>query len=246
MTLPAIDQIRAVVVDIEGTTTPISFVYDTLFPFARSHAQAWLESNVTTERGAEIVDAFRELAAEERSAGRSAPDVPDEPADAIASVAAFVEELMDEDRKVTALKSLQGEVWRSGYTSGELQGEVWPDVVEAFERWKAAGLGIYIYSSGSIAAQKLLFGASDQGDLLPYVDGHFDTTTGGKKEAESYRLIADEIGAEPEELLFATDNLDEADAASEAGWRVVVLRRPGNGPISDHGYDDAETFDELP
>lgn len=245
MTLPEIDHLRAVVVDIEGTTTPISFVYDVLFPFAREHAGRWLEENGSSARGRAILEQFRALAAADLAEGLDAPDIPGDDG-AVAVVKQWVAELMDADRKVTALKSLQGEVWKSGYASGELQGVVWPDVVDAFERWKDAGVSIWIYSSGSIAAQKLLFGSSDQGDLLEFVDGHFDTTTGPKKEASSYEAIAKEIGAEPSALLFATDNLDEARAADEAGWHVVVLNRPGNPAVEDHRFVQATTFAELP
>lgn len=249
MALPEISRLRAVVVDIEGTTTPISFVYDTLFPFAREHASRWLEDKIASQRGAQLYAAFRALADEDRESGREAPvlpDLPDNRAAATEALIGYVETLMDEDRKVTPLKSLQGEIWSAGYASGELQGEVWSDVVDAFERWRESGLDIYIYSSGSVAAQKLLFGSSDQGDLLPFINGHFDTTTGSKKETESYRIIADEIGVDAGQLLFATDNLDEADAARAAGWHVVVLRRPGNPGVGEHSHDEAETFDELP
>lgn len=245
MSLPALHELDGIVVDIEGTTTPISFVYEVLFPFARQHLGAWLEANIATAKGTSILEEFRALAVADKEDGRTIPDLSEGPGLA-ERVAGYALQQMDSDRKTTALKMLQGEVWISGYESGELQGVVWPDVVEAFKRWEAADVSIWVYSSGSIAAQKLLFGNSDHGNLLTWVDGHFDTTTGPKKEAASYRAIADEIGSPPGRLLFATDNLDEAVAADEAGWAVVVLRRPGNPDIDAHEFVEAAKFDELP
>jgi enolase-phosphatase E1 len=246
MTLPALHELEAIVVDIEGTTTPISFVYDVLFPFARSHTRSWLDSNLDSAFGRELLEGFREQAKREASEYPDVPEIPGEPGEAAAPLTTYVHQLMDRDSKTAALKSMQGAIWKSGYEDGELQGVVWPDVVEAFERWTSAGLTVWIYSSGSVPAQKLLFGNSDQGNLLHYISGHFDVSTGNKKVAASYTTIADSIGAAPSELLFATDNLDEAKAANEAGWNVVVLRRPGNPDVGEHPFDEAPDFDALP
>jgi enolase-phosphatase E1 len=209
----------AVVLDIEGTTTPIDFVHTTLFGFVRERLTGFLG-----RRGGEpaVAAALATLAAEhavEPDAAR--------PADA---GKAWIRWLMDRDRKSTGLKTLQGLIWRDGYRGGELRSEIYDDVAPALERWHRAGLRIAIYSSGSTEAQRLLFAHSDHGDLTRWLDGYFDTTTGPKREADSYRRIAEALGLPPARIVFVSDVVAELDAARAAGMQGVLSLRPGNAP----------------
>jgi enolase-phosphatase E1 len=210
---------KALILDIEGTTTSISFVYDVLFPFARRElprfiAAHWGEDEVM--RGVNLM----------------APEAQTPEAAAAAAMG-----LMDRDVKDTGLKVLQGLVWDDGYRSGELRGHVYADVPVAMAAAKARGLELAIYSSGSVAAQKLIFGFSEAGDLSVHISRWFDTTTGPKKEATSYVAIAAALGLPASECTFATDNLDEARAARAAGMNAVVAIRPGNADLpEDHGF----------
>mmetsp|Transcript_41904 Transcript_41904/g.67959 ORF Transcript_41904/g.67959 Transcript_41904/m.67959 type:complete len:154 (+) Transcript_41904:367-828(+) len=153
---------------------------------------------------------------------------------------------MDLNRKTTGLKSLQGKIWDAGYAQGHLLGVVYPDVVQALKKWKEAGVPVYIYSSGSVHAQKLLFGHTEHGNLLPFFSGHFDTLVGAKVEKASYLNISKEIGIPPSALLFCTDIYAEAVAARDAGLVAVVVRRPGNGVLPEKNeFQTITTFDEL-
>ncbi len=234
--------------DIEGTTTSIAFVYDTLFPFARANVATFLAANWDSDAVRADVEAIRAQALVDHEAGLTVPAIADDHAGAEAvraSVLANVLAQMDGDRKTTALKSLQGKIWKDGYASGELKGHVYPDVEPALRRWNAAGERVYIYSSGSIAAQKLLFGASDAGDLLPLLAGHFDTTSGHKRDAASYATIAESIGEPASSITFATDVLEEAQAAHEAGMNVVLSVRPGNPALAPNAFKTVTSFDAI-
>lgn len=224
------------VLDIEGTTTSISFVYDELFPFARNEVRNFLSQN--WDKLSEVRAGLIAQAEADRAEGLNAP-LPDSPEEAAKNVLWQ----MDQDRKTTALKSLQGMIWKAGYADGRLKGHVFPDVPQALLRWHDRGAKTYIYSSGSIAAQKLLFGHSVAGDLTGLLSGFFDTTTGPKREADSYRLIKEAIGGE--HILFATDILQEAQAASEAGFDVVVMQRPGNAEQAAHSFPCATDFEKF-
>jgi len=204
-------QIRAVLTDIEGTTSSISFVKDVLFPFARSHLHGFVTEHAADPAVAEALAEARALA--ER------PDL---------DTAATIELLqgwIDEDRKAKPLKTLQGMIWEDGYRSGTLKGDVYPDVVEKLTEWKESGLSLYVYSSGSVLAQKLIFGFTHSGDLTPLFSGYFDTAIGSKLEAASYKAIAAEIGLQPSEILFLSDNTKELDAARDAGMKTIGLDR---------------------
>jgi enolase-phosphatase E1 len=232
---------QAVVVDIEGTTTPVSFVYDVLFPYARRHARSFL-----ARRGHEPevrADLERLRAEHAAESGRSDPRWRDDdnPLDA---ATAYVHRLMDHDRKSTALKALQGRLWEEGYRKGELLSEVYEDVPPAFGRWHAAGTGPWIFSSGSVLAQKLLFGHTRAGDLTPLVRGYFDTTTGPKKEAATYGRIASAVGRPPAGMLFVSDVTAELDAARAAGLRTAWCVREGPPP-TEAPHPVIRTFDEL-
>lgn len=201
--------------DIEGTTTPISFVYEVLFPYARQAFASFLSEHWSD---AEVSNQVRQLGANLH-----------DPAAATRAVL----ELMDQDRKLGPLKALQGLIWEHGYRSGALKSQLFADVAPVLRWRKARGLRTFIYSSGSVLAQKLLFEHTSEGDLRGLLDGYFDTAVGSKGEAASYRVIANEIGASG---VFATDVVAEALAAREAGWGAVILNRPGNHPQPDHAF----------
>ena len=237
----------AILLDIEGATTSIQFVYDTLFPFVRAGVAAFLEAEWSDASVQADVTALRMQALEDHARGvTAAPMLPEGVGPEVREAAvANVLWQMDSDRKTTGLKSLQGKIWRHGYGSGELLGHIYEDVTPTLRAWRDAEQPIYIYSSGSIGAQKLLFGHSVEGDLTPLLSGYFDTTTGPKKEAASYRTISSAIGHPSETILFVTDNLDEARAAAEAGMQAVISSRPGNPPLPDHGFEVITSFADL-
>eukprot|EP01104_Vermistella_antarctica_P009799 TRINITY_DN255_c0_g1_i1.p1 TRINITY_DN255_c0_g1~~TRINITY_DN255_c0_g1_i1.p1 ORF type:complete len:283 (+),score=89.86 TRINITY_DN255_c0_g1_i1:1113-1961(+) len=258
-------QIRAVVLDIEGTTTSISFVADVLFPYIRRNLASYLNSHWGDEDLRHVVKNLASLGADLKTteAHKDVPLIEDDAK--VESVISLVSYLMDRDLKVTPLKALQGQMWVSGYSSGELVGHLYDDVVPSLKRWNGEGEGedegegegetvpVYIYSSGSIAAQKLLFGHTSHGDILHRLRGHFDTTTGSKVERGSYSTIANDViegeGGDKESLcLFVTDAILEAEAAKEAGMNVVISERPGNKalPSDVHTHLDVVTsFEEL-
>ena len=204
--------IKAIVTDIEGTTSSIDFVHQTLFPYAKAHLRKFLRDHA----GDDAVQ--RELAEVERVENRDLSL--DEAADVLKSWIA-------EDKKLTPLKSLQGMVWRVGYERGELKGHVYPDTPVALHDWHAQGLRLYVYSSGSVDAQKLIFGHTAYGDLTPLFSGYFDTRVGGKREAASYREILKQIGLTGGEVLFLSDIGEELDAARLAGMQTCQLVRDG-------------------
>jgi enolase-phosphatase E1 len=220
---------RGILLDVEGTTSSISFVYDVLFAHAKAQVGDFLAA-----RGGE--PAIRELAlaiAEAAGAGPEAAAVAVDPARA--ALAAI--DLMNRDVKETALKTLQGMIWRSGFEAGAIVAHVFDDVPEVLHRWADSGFDVRIYSSGSIEAQKLFFGHTSAGDLTPCLRGHYDTTTGPKREAESYRRIAADMGLEPRQVLFVSDVGAELDAARTAGMATALAVRPGNrdaGGVFDH------------
>jgi enolase-phosphatase E1 len=201
-------QPKAILLDIEGTTSSIAFVADTLFPYARARIPAYVPMH--REELAPILGAMP----------------PGDPAQTLLG-------WMDVDAKETALKDIQGRIWAEGYEAGELKGHVYPDTPEALKRWTDAGLAVHIYSSGSVAAQKLIFGHSVAGNLTPLLSGYFDTTTGPKREAESYRKIARALSLEPDAILFVSDVQAEIDAARAAGLRATLIDRDtGNGDVA--------------
>ena len=219
--------LRAILLDIEGTTTPIAFVHDVLFSYARDHVREFLAEN----SAAEDIALLRE---------EQAVDVSDAPE----SIEEYVEWLIKLDRKSTALKSLQGKIWRQGYEDGSLKSQVFADVAPAFERWRDRGLKIGIFSSGSVLAQQLLFAHTEVGDLTPFIDSYFDTNVGKKGDAESYRQIAKALGLDPKEILFISDVTAELDAANQAGMKTLLCIRPGNSE-QPQLYPSIRTFDSI-
>ena len=241
-----LDGIEVVLLDIEGTTTPIAFVHQRLFGYVRERLDSFL---LMSWPAPAVQAAARQLGDEYRHDTDSA----DRPAwtgstekDARQSVAAYVRWLMDRDRKSPGLKALQGLVWHDAYTSGTLRGEVFPDVPPAMKRWHAAGLRIAIYSSGSELAQRLLFASTGAGDLTSLIDAFFDTAVGGKKQADSYRKIAATLGCATSAILFLSDVTEELSAAREAGCAVRLCVRAGNTPQRDADrFHSIATFDDL-
>jgi len=225
--------LRAILLDIEGTTTPIAFVHDVLFSYARVHVREFLAANPA-------VDDIALLREEHAADVSEAPPLTNE----IESIAAYVEWLIKLDRKSTALKSLQGKIWRQGYQDGSLKSQVFADVAPAFERWRERGLKISIFSSGSVLAQQLLFAHTEVGDLTPFIDSYFDTKVGKKGEAESYRKIAEAMSLKPEHILFISDVVAELDAANETGMKTLLSIRPGNEPQEER-YPSIRTFDSI-
>jgi len=214
----------AILLDVEGTTTPIDFVHLTLFPFAKKRIGRFVAEHFGALRP-EIMGLSDEHARDREYHLPLNPTEPD-------SVTTYLESLVDRDRKSTPLKSIQGKIWREGYESGELVSEVFEDVRPAFDRWKREGRTIAIFSSGSVLAQRLLFRYTDAGDLTPFISHYFDTTTGPKREPESYRRIADQIGTEPSEIVFVSDIAAELDAARLAGLQTAFSIRPGNAEVN--------------
>lgn len=211
---------RAIVTDIEGTTSSITFVKDVLFPYAAQHMLAFLQAHWHD-------DAVRgQIAALETDAGKTlaTPEAAND----------VLQQWIVEDRKATPLKALQGMIWKAGYESGAYTAHLYPEVADCLRAWRAQGLPLYVYSSGSIAAQKLFFGYSDAGDLTPLFSGYFDTTSGGKREVQSYRNIAAAIGEPANELLFLSDIVEELDAARSAGFQTILLDREQSAPACDH------------
>ena len=237
--------VRALVLDIEGTTTPVSFVYETLFPYARQHLHEYIARNGSSPDHAALLQRFRDEHDADSRIDRSVPSWHDDPAAALASLEAYAIWLMDRDRKSTALKELQGLIWESGYRSGALEGAVFPDVAPALGRWRHAGVPVAIFSSGSVFAQKLLFEFSTAGNLTPFIASYFDTTTGPKAEPGSYRRIASAMQLPSSSVLFISDVPRELDAADAAGTQIALAVRPGNAPVDDDRYQAIRSFDEL-
>ena len=236
---------RGILLDIEGTTSSISFVYDVMFPFVRRELDGWLEENWDSDAcqaacrqiaiDAGCKDDRRQSHLPQNGESLHPQDISDE-----------VVRLMDDDVKATGLKQLQGLIWESGFTSGEMLAHVYEDVPGALLNWNANGLDVRIYSSGSIAAQKLFFGHTEFGNLLPQFNGHYDTTTGSKKDQASYAAIAHEFDLPAGEIVFLSDVIAELDAARAAGMQTCLCIRPGNKPVEPgHGHPAVSNFAHL-
>jgi enolase-phosphatase E1 len=234
--------IRAILLDIEGTTTPIAFVYDVLFPFARTRLSAYLEDSA---HDAVVRDVLHLLRKEWEADAAARRDLPDWQEGEPGSATAYLEWLMDRAVKSPALKRLQGLIWEGGYRTGALHGEVFPDVPPAFARWREARVTIAIYSSGSVLAQRLLFGATREGDLTPFLTAFFDTGVGAKRWPDSYRRIAAELQLAAADLLFVSDTPAELDAARGAGCHVLLAERPGNRSVSYSEAESIRSFDQI-
>ena len=221
--------IKAIVTDIEGTTSSIGFVHEILFPYAARNLPRFVREHANDP---EVAALLQDAGAE---AGETDADVE--------RVVAILLQWIAEDRKATPLKTLQGLVWEQGYRSGDFSGHVYADTAPAMRRWSDRGARIFIYSSGSVKAQKLLFGHSDAGDLTPLIDGYFDTHIGNKRETGSYRAIAEQVGLPAEQILFLSDTPEELDAAADAGMKTMQLARDEAVQSSRHPV--ARDFDEV-
>jgi enolase-phosphatase E1 len=238
--------VRGVVLDIEGTTTPISFVYDVLFPYARTHLRSFLETHGPSGLLAEVDAQLREEHAADVARGDSPPPLPADMSRGNAvDLEPYVRWLMDRDRKSTGLKLLQGMIWQRGFADGTLRGELFPDVAPALERWRSSSIDVAIYSSGSVLAQRLIFGNTEAGDLTPRISQFFDATIGPKRSAASYRYIASELHVAPNELLFLSDVHAELSAARTAGLQALLCVRPGNPEPPREDEKTVESFDDI-
>lgn len=224
------NQIKIVLFDIEGTTTDISFVHEVLFPYSAKHLSEWVHKHLELPITQDILQQVREISDQSNL-----------------DVKSCLSKLMiwhTEDRKITPLKTLQGLIWQEGYNSGDLKAHVYPDAVEYLQHWYSEGLTLAVYSSGSIAAQKLLFGNTLMGDLTPLLSKYFDTTTGSKIDSQSYLTITDQLLVLPEEILFLSDSSQELAAASAANLNVCGLNRQTMAVSHDFMY--VKNFSEIP
>jgi len=237
-------QIQVVLLDIEGTTSSVSFIYDVMFPFVLRELDDFVARNWSDPQLLSVADQVARDDGADSFAAWCGTGLDD--AERSRKFKDQIRSLMANDVKATGLKQLQGLIWKDGFERGELVGHVYDDVPPALERWHDSGKTIYIYSSGSIAAQKLFFGHNQAGNLLPFFAGHFDTTTGPKKETDSYRLIAQSIDIPADHILFISDVVAELDAARRAGMQTLLSVRPGNAPISgEHDHAAIESFDQV-
>jgi enolase-phosphatase E1 len=238
---------RDILLDIEGTITPISFVHDVLFPYSRSQLRSFLAKEF---RSNDVIDDLARLREEhevDRSQNMEPPPLVDGAGDdEMESIVAYVNWLIDRDRKSIGLKSLQGKIWKRGYFDGTLKAPLFADVAPALEHWHKAGLRVSIFSSGSLLAQKLLFAHTQAGDLTPLIDDYFDTGVGSKTNVESYRRIAAALRLPTREIVFISDVVAELDAAQAAGIVTRLCVRPGNQILSFPGsHQIIQGFDEI-
>lgn len=229
MSIVAPMNIAAIVTDIEGTTSSISFVHDVLFPYASEKLPDFIRKHGNDDKVSALLNDTRKEA-----------DEPDAKTDRIIEI---LLQWIREDRKATPLKALQGLVWEHGFNNSDFTGHIYRDVARKLKQWHKSGIELYVYSSGSIYAQQLLFGHSDAGNLLPLFKGYFDTTTGPKREAHSYRLITQTIGLPAEQILFLSDIVEELDAARDAGLQTIQLVRENTVITGSHTI--VHDFDEI-
>jgi enolase-phosphatase E1 len=238
--------IGAIVLDIEGTTTPIAFVYEVLFPFARRHLRDFLAERSTGDDVRDAIGRLRQDWSCDVARGETPPPWTDDEPDDLARLADYVEWLMDRDRKSPGLKLLQGFIWERGYRSGALKSDVFADVLPALQLWGASGIKTAIYSSGSVLAQQLLFAHTPSGDITRYFADFFDTSIGAKTSSSSYGRIAAALGCHSNRLLFISDSVKELDAARQAGCLVLLCVRPGNAAqAAPAGLDAINGLDEV-
>ncbi|MDD1608422.1 MAG: acireductone synthase [Methylococcaceae bacterium] len=221
--------IKAIVTDIEGTTSSLSFVKEVLFPYARAHLADFVRSHANESPVKELLEETCQVVGEKRDTEQLITQLID---------------WIDEDKKVTPLKSLQGLIWEAGYQQGDFTGHLYADAAENLKKWHTQGLDLYVYSSGSVYAQKLLFAHTDFGDLTPLFSGYFDTHIGGKQQTESYAHIAEAIGLPAEQLLFLSDISEELNAAKAAGFATIQLTREGAFDTQTN-HPQVSNFDEI-
>ncbi len=236
---------RAVLLDIEGTTTPISFVHDILFPFARDHARDYLIQNSRVPEVQEDIAALSREHAVDQEKGEQPPQI-DAVSSSIEAIVVYVNWLIKRDRKSPGLKSLQGKIWERGYRDGILKAPLFDEVVPNLKRLRAKGIRIAIFSSGSVLAQKLLFAHTDSGDHTDLIEHYFDTSVGSKVSSSSYGEIARQLELSPEEVVFVSDVAIELAAARAAGMSTLLCLRPGNQPQSaPEQFQAIQSFSEI-
>lgn len=235
--------VHAVLLDIEGTITPIDFVFKVLFPYARSHAEQFLERHGPSPDVLKDLSGLWREHLQDTGQGFNPPALknPNEPG----SFVPYISWLIEGDRKSTPLKSLQGKIWAEGYASGELRSQVFDDVPPALKRWHAQSRAVAIFSSGSVLAQKLLFAHTTAGDLTKFLSGYFDTTIGTKTDPASYGKIARTLERLPTEIVFISDVVSELNGAQAAGFHALLCKRPGNHPQPENAYEIIHTFDGV-
>jgi enolase-phosphatase E1 len=221
--------IKAIVTDIEGTTSSILFVKDVLFPYARANMAGYVQSHADDPQVKPLLDDVCKEAGSQLS---------------LEQIIAQLIQWIDEDKKVTPLKSLQGLIWEAGYRQGDFKGHLYADAAAKLKEWKSAGLDLYVYSSGSVYAQKLLFGHTEYGDLTPLFSGYFDTHIGGKRERQSYDNIAKQLDIPANRLLFLSDIKEELDAAKAAGFQTTWLVRD-SAPDPQAEHRQVNNFDQI-
>jgi enolase-phosphatase E1 len=244
VSLPDEGQIRVLLLDIEGTTTPIDFVYKTLFPYASRKVESFLRGHSRDQESQSLIEDLRKQNELDEAQGLHPPvwaNVSEEAR--LRSSVAYAQWLMAQDSKCTPLKALQGKIWLEGYESGELRGEVYPDVPRAFDRWRRQKRDICLYSSGSVLAQQLLFRTVISGDLTSHISAFFDTRIGIKTNGESYKKVAASLGRVPGEFLFLSDAAKEVAAAQSAGMRAVLCDR--EAPAPQIANEIVRSFDEV-
>lgn len=229
--------VRGLLLDIEGTTTPVSFVYDVLFPYALEHLSSYVASHVGQPELDEPTQLLRQEWEDDVARGTQPPSRDSSPR----WVVDYAAWLMQLDRKSPGLKLLQGRIWEGGYADGSLRGDVYPDVPPALARWRDQALAVAIYSSGSVLAQRLLFSTTAYGDLTRFIGQYFDTGVGPKREAESYERIATAMSLPPPSLLFVSDVIAELEAARGVGMQVVHCVREADNSTANA----VRSFDEI-
>jgi enolase-phosphatase E1 len=222
--------VKCVLLDIEGTVSDIRFVYDIMFPYARSRASEFLQTQISDSA---VQNAFSQMASDRGESLTEWLGAPVPSVEHVPMIVAAVHALMDTDSKSTGLKALQGLIWKSGFETGALRAELFPDVVPQLSAWHSSGIRLAIYSSGSVLAQKLFFRYTTQGNVATMLDGFFDTTIGKKQEAASYERIAHELGLKPNEVVFLSDVAAELDACRAVGMPGVATVRPNNKPLPE-------------
>jgi len=248
MTIPP--PVRQVVLDIEGTTCPVDFVSEVLFPYARAKLLPFLSRHKAEEPIRKLLQEVQAALLQDPSptagALRSeAPSTEVQGSYGLDTLCSYLDWLIQADRKITPLKDLQGRIWDEGYQEGDLIAPLFADVPRALQRWHAEGIGLSVYSSGSVQAQKLLYRHTESGDLSPVFSHWFDTRTGAKNDPESYRKITTTLQTQPESVLFISDAIVELVAADQAGMAVVFSLRPGNPQQDPQHFRAIESFDSL-
>jgi enolase-phosphatase E1 len=221
--------ITAVLTDIEGTTSSISFVHETLFPYSSKHLPTFMDENFDNPKIRPIIQEIEKISGSSLATSQDVTEI--------------LLSWIGEDRKYTPLKTLQGLIWEAGYKSGKIKGHIYEDAFRGLSRWKRAGLSLHVYSSGSVYAQKLLFGHTEYGDLTPLFSSYFDTNIGNKRSASSYTNILDALNKDGSTVVFLSDVVDELTAASQTGMKVVLLDRAQEYDSSE--IPKVKSFDEL-